>query len=116
MTGITGSILSPNLTARKYAVDILTYFLYYDIPEGYDLVMRSFGSYETGLELPSKGVNRFATWLKTFEATISSRGMMGSMVGAGHELRRSTTNADGVDDSALAEYAVSRRRHRGLGR
>ena len=74
---------------------------------GYDLVMRSFGSYEGGLELPTKGVNRFATWLKAFEATMSSRGMMGSKVGAGHELRRSTTNADGVDDSALAEYAVS---------
>jgi len=107
LTGILGSVLSPQLASRKYAVDILTYFLYYDIPEGYDLVLRSFQTYEKGLDMPNKGVNRFATWLKAFEATISSRGVMGSLVGAGMELRRSTTNTEPVDDTALTEYAVS---------
>lgn len=99
--------MSPHLAARKYAVDIMTYFLYYDIPEGYDLVLKSFQNYETGLDTSTKGINRFATWLKTFESTIRSRGVMGSMVGAGLELRRSTTNTESVDDTALAEYAVS---------
>lgn len=107
MTGIIGSVLSPHLASRKYAVDILTYLLYYEPPDGYDSVLGSFNTYEKILNLPSRGINRYATWLKYFEMTISSRGVMGSMVGAGHELRRSTTNGEAVDDTALAEYAVS---------
>lgn len=105
-----GSILSPNIQARKHAIDILTYFLYYNTPEGYDLVLRAFKSYEIGLDMHQKGINRFATWLKMFETTVSSRGMMGSLVGVGPELRKSAINAGVVNDAALADYAVSRKK------
>ena len=104
---LQSSLLSTNIQSRKLAADMLISSVYSKPPIGYDSVLKAFGTYEQLLQKHEKGVNRFASWLKAFEITIGNRGVMGSMVGAGSELRRSNTNSEPINDTNLIEYAVS---------
>ncbi|KAK9766409.1 hypothetical protein K7432_004545, partial [Basidiobolus ranarum] len=83
---------------RKLAVELLTFMCYCEIPKGCSYVLK-------GMDQVTKARGyhlRFETWLKSLEATIDGRGILGSLVKASEEIRRA-----GGADRELVEYVLS---------
>ena len=79
-------------------MDILVFFIYERDFQAFPLVI-------TGLEALSTANDEAATpyayWFKSMEQSFGGRGVMGSLVGASAEIRRT-----GGSDSSMNDYAV----------
>ena len=98
VTQIASSLTSPHLPTRKSLLELLCFLTYWNDGEAYGLVL-------TALEALSASHNEgggcYDSWFKSLEHSLSGRGMMGSLVGASEEIKRT-----GGIDSSLNEYAV----------
>jgi cytokinesis protein len=99
ITQIAASLNTPHLPTRKVILDVLSFFIYWNDGEAYQLVIEALETLSTS---SNDGHNCFDYWFKSFEQALSGRGKMGSLVGASDEVRKT-----GGIDSSLNEYAVS---------
>ena len=107
VSSIANSLVSPNLSARKVAAEILVFFCHWDekSPDrvGLGLVLNAFDQLEQKLNTAigdiAKKVGRFDVCLRQLEQIIDGRGRMGSMVGVSKDLK-------GQDDGAIMDYCV----------
>ncbi|ORY08436.1 FH2-domain-containing protein [Basidiobolus meristosporus CBS 931.73] len=83
---------------RKLAVELLTFMCYCEIPKGCSYVLNGMDQVKK-----ARGYHlRFEAWIKSLEATIDGRGILGSLVKASEEIRRA-----GGADRELVEYVLS---------
>jgi cytokinesis protein len=110
------AMLTPNITARKWTLDMLVFMCHWTPPLGHHLVVRAFDS----LMNATGDHARFDAWFAILEATLDGRGKMGSLVGASDEIRtlrgreaqqamQAANDPSGFAgaETALNEYAVS---------
>lgn len=100
LVALATSLISPRLTTRKLASEILTFLCTWGANgEGHRKVVQALDEVKT-----QSGENgRFDAWMRLVEVTVDGRGKMGSLVGASEELR---TGGIGMEN-LLMEYAVT---------
>ncbi|WFD06218.1 hypothetical protein MVES1_001561 [Malassezia vespertilionis] len=101
ISGITQSLISPQLSTRKQAADILLFLCHWEKPQGHALVLQGVDELRSIRRLPG----RFDGWFSALEAAIDGRGRMGSLVGASDEVRK--LQLSGMLESGLTEYVVN---------
>lgn len=108
-SAICNSVLSPHLTCRRLAVEILVFICHYDEHDdaraGLAIILNAFDQLEARLnstitDIANK-VGRFDAWIKQLEQTVVGRGRMGSTVGLSKDLR-------GNDDTSIHDYCVGK--------
>lgn len=101
ISGITQSLISPQLSTRKQASDILLFLCHWERPHGHKLVLQGLDDLKS-----TKGVSgRFDAWFSALETALEGRGRMGSLVGASDEVRR--LQLAGTPESGLTEYVIN---------
>ena len=78
--------------------DILIFFIYERDFQAFPLVINALESVSTA---NNEAATPYAYWFKSMEQSLSGRGVMGSLVGASDEIRRT-----GGPDSSMNDYAV----------
>ncbi|WFD41493.1 hypothetical protein MPSI1_000122 [Malassezia psittaci] len=101
ISGITQSLVSPQLSTRKQAADILLFLCHWEKPEGHRLVLQGMDDLCFARNLPG----RFDGWFTALESAIDGRGRMGSLVGASDEVRRLQMSS--MPESGLTEYVAN---------
>ncbi|KAK9688408.1 hypothetical protein K7432_014412, partial [Basidiobolus ranarum] len=94
---ITYSLDSAFLPTRKLVAEFLTFICYFET-RGCDYVLK-------GLDQVKRARNhhlRFEAWMKSLENTIDGRGILGSLVGASEEVKKSAGA-----DRELVEYVIT---------
>ncbi|KAK9766452.1 hypothetical protein K7432_004474 [Basidiobolus ranarum] len=94
---ITYSLDSAFLPTRKLVAEFLTFICYFEA-RGCDYILK-------GLDQVKRARNhhlRFEAWMKSLENTIDGRGILGSLVGASEEIKK-TAGAD----RELVEYVIT---------
>ncbi|KAF8803585.1 hypothetical protein BYT27DRAFT_7225940 [Phlegmacium glaucopus] len=99
VTQITSSLTSPHLPTRKSLLDLLCFLTYWNDGEAHGLVLAALEALSTS---HNEGGGCYDSWFKSLEHSLSGRGMMGSLVGASEEIKRT-----GGIDSSLNEYAFT---------
>lgn len=98
VTQMASSLTSPHLPTRKSLLDLLCFLTYWNDGEAHGLVLAALESLSTS---QNESGGCYDSWFKFLEHSLSGRGMMGSLVGASEEIKRT-----GGIDSSLNEYAV----------
>ena len=101
ISGITQSLISPQLSTRKQAADILLFLCHWEKPEGHRLVLQGIDDLRVTRNLPG----RFDGWFTALESALDGRGRMGSLVGASDEVRRLQLSR--MPESGLTEYVLN---------
>jgi cytokinesis protein len=101
ISGITHSLISPQLSTRKQAADILLFLCHWERPHGHKLVLQGLDD----LRAATGSSGRFDAWFSPLETAIEGRGRMGSLVGASDEVRR--FQLAGTPESGLTEYVIN---------
>lgn len=94
---MASSLTSPHLPTRKSLLDLLCFLTYWNYGEAHGLVLAALEA----LSSQNESGGCYDSWFKSLEHSLSGRGMMGSLVGASEEIKRT-----GGIDSSLNEYAV----------
>ena len=97
VTQMASSLTSPHLPTRKSLLDLLCFLTYWNDGEAHGLVLAALEA----LSSQNESGGCYDSWFKSLEHSLSGRGMMGSLVGASEEIKRT-----GGIDSSLNEYAV----------
>ena len=95
---MASSLTSPHLPTRKVVLELLCFLTYWNDGEAHGLVLAALEALSTSHN-ESGGCHD--SWFKSLEESLSGRGVMGSLVGASEEVKRT-----GGIDSSLNEYAV----------
>lgn len=102
---IANSLLSAHPPCRKVSAEILLFFALWEQHSadrlGLQIVLRAFEQLEANHNAQvgvTNKVSRFERWLRQTEEVVSSRGRMGSQVGA---------TSTGVESNQLVDYTVS---------
>jgi cytokinesis protein len=77
-------------------LDLLCFLTYWNEGEAHGHILAALEALST-----NESGSCYDSWFKSLEQTLSGRGMMGSLVGASEEVKRT-----GGIDSSLNEYAV----------
>lgn len=101
ISGITYSLVSPQLATRKQAADILLFLCHWEKPQGHRLVLQGIDDLRAARNAPG----RFDVWFGALETVLDGRGLMGSLVGASDEVRR--LQLASTSESGLTEYVVN---------
>ncbi|WFD35900.1 hypothetical protein MCUN1_002769 [Malassezia cuniculi] len=101
INGIAHSLISPQLSTRKQAADILLFLCHWERPSGHQLVLQGLDD----LRSTTSGAGRFDAWFAALETALEGRGRMGSLVGASDEVRR--LQLAGTPESGLTEYVIN---------
>ncbi|ORX92728.1 FH2-domain-containing protein [Basidiobolus meristosporus CBS 931.73] len=94
---ITYSLDSAFLPTRKLVAEFLTFICYFE-SRGCDYILK-------GLDQVMRARNhhlRFEAWMKSLENTIDGRGILGSLVGASEEIKKTAGR-----ESELVEYVIT---------
>ncbi len=99
LVALTISLISPRLSTRKLASEVLTFLTHWGDGEGHLKVIQAMDSVKS-----QQGENnRFDAWMRIIEVTVDGRGKMGSMVGASEEVRSGGIGMENL----LMEYSVA---------
>ncbi|KAI0340171.1 hypothetical protein BDW22DRAFT_1399208 [Trametopsis cervina] len=99
VTHIASALDTPNLSTRRYLLDILVFLVYWNDGANCQTVISGLESLSEDNDEPA---NPYAFWFKSLQTVLAGRGKMGSRVGASEQLKK-TREPDG----ALTEYLLS---------